>query len=661
MGTVFSSYGQFSAVYNNDVLSLTGYDIVKLDGQYFYTAGDDNNKVLYEIDPTDGSVLYSSSNIKRIVTTGSRNNIGKNSTQIGHFTPDLQTTVHTGLRITGLRDYTVNGPTFPTYPELNYYHVEDIGAQLVEYGAEEFIPPSYANGGSSSPSLSYVTAYADQMNLDTDADGVEDYMYFTGSVFGPGTRFNTLRSPFVMRHERNFTSFLPQSNYMRVLWPLFDLDYDPSTAVGIPEYTTRIIPGESTLEAFITSGPGIHDGNGGYEFSSTKRGAGVWAVGSNFWTKFCKTYDTGDMEDNLGIAQSIVMSDIEDNTQPNSPLTFIASGDHPNTTSNPQGIWDKDYFHLVKIRSTNGTVLDAKKYTMTDQYPNYTVSYTHVDGSDLIYIPTAGGPGHSNKKGSSGIYAVAGTATKNYMGSTSISLERVFVIVLDKNLNPLHSADFMPADINPADVLDLKVNRIKYMDNDYWIVGSFSSQHEPARRIPFLLRVSPDLNSQCADANITSANDASITVLDRSETLHNYVIGQSPENLPPAQSIQVDDNEVCGEIIVYEDPDPIDPYIPFDPTGSAPFQEPLDLEKDNVNELQVTMSPNPVVNQLKVVFPRENSTTISIIDVTGKSIIEHIGETSGSHLFDVSTLEKGVYFLKVVQGANTDTQKFIKQ
>lgn len=647
-----NSYAQFSAVYDNDLYSLTGYDVVEMDGKYFFTSGDDNNKVLFEIDPTDGSIVNPFYNIKQFTTTGSRNNIGKNSTAFYKFLRHRNAANWSpGLLLTGLQDYDMTNAAFPTYPGLNYYKVEDAGGFLTEYGAEEFIPSPVPAGTGSAPSVSYVTAYADQMTMDVTGDGVEDYVYLTGSVFGAGSIFPQWREPFVMRHHRNFSSVLPQSNYMRVLWGLVDHDYDPFWPISIPEYTTRIIRGENTFEAFITSGTGMHDGNGGYEYSLTKRDAGVWALGSNFWTQFSKTYSNGSWEDNLGVAQSIVVSDL-DETLVNYPLTFVTSGDHPNTATNPQGIWDEDYFHLVKIRSTDGTVLQAQKYTMADPHPEYAVSYTHVNATDLVYVPNVTITPTSNKT-STGIYAVAGTAKKHYVGtSNSVSLERVFIVILNKSLGPIVSADFNATDINPADVVDLKVNRIKFMDDDYWIVGTYASQHDPTHRIPFLLRVNSNLEGPCNDYNTTTTEEATITVLDRGETLHDYAIQGSTENLPEAAALNLNYNRFCEEVL-------IDDGQGFN--SPNPSQEALDVLEDSPISEGVSFLPNPANNHLTVTFPKGKMTAISIVDVTGKTVIEYKGDVSGSHKFDISALKEGVYLLKVTQGSEIHTMKLVKE
>lgn len=633
---------QFSIAYYNDHHSLMGYDIVKLNDKYYYTSGNENYKLLFEIDPTNGTIVNPSTNIKEFQTTGSRNTTGKNSTALCKFAIDPPM-VQPGMMITGVRDYVVNTAPLTTYPEINYYYIEDLGGTLSEYGGEEFIPPPSPGGSSSEPWVSYVSSYADQMTMDIQNDGIDDFRYFTGSALGEtfgGDPYNPLRVPYLLRHHRIFGSPFPQSNYMRVLHPVGPVANPIGNPGAIPEYPTRVIPNEVTHEAYVTYGSALHDANNDYFYSDTKRDAGVWAVGENFWNQFSLTYSTGDIDQNLGVAQSIVIAEpnYEDDRR---FLTFIACGDHPNTSINPHGLWDNDYFHLVKINSTDGKVEKAKKFKLSDSYPDFTVSYSHVNGSDVLY--TEDGPGI-------GTYVVAGSTKKTYNGAVGpITHEKVFVSILDQDMNVLLSADFNASDINATEIRELRVNRVKLIDDDYWIVGSFASVNDLSIRIPFLLRVTKDLESGCYDPHIMSGEIVEITEKDRPNTLHNYSVAQSPEDLPNAGLSDLSDRKFCDGSIG-QNQDFISPGPKDEKTGIEPR-----------TEISIGLLPNPAQTQITIKGLNSEETEITVIDILGKEVMRAHYSNPKEQPLDISTLENGTYLMLIRQGAVEETIRFIKE
>ena len=70
--------------------------------------------------------------------------------------------------------------------------------------------------------------------------------------------------------------------------------------------------------------------------------------------------------------------------------------------------------------------------------------------------------------------------------------------------------------------------------------------------------------------------------------------------------------------------------------------------------LNFSIYPNPVKDYLNIDY--SNSERISIYNILGKEVIR-IGN---QNTVDVSTLSKGVYFIKVSDGVNSSTKKFIK-
>ena len=78
------------------------------------------------------------------------------------------------------------------------------------------------------------------------------------------------------------------------------------------------------------------------------------------------------------------------------------------------------------------------------------------------------------------------------------------------------------------------------------------------------------------------------------------------------------------------------------------------LSNENFSAEKIKIHPNPVKNIIYI----ENITdsNYEICDITGKRVLN--GNNSE---INVSSLEKGVYFLKVTSEENILTQKFIKE
>ena len=75
---------------------------------------------------------------------------------------------------------------------------------------------------------------------------------------------------------------------------------------------------------------------------------------------------------------------------------------------------------------------------------------------------------------------------------------------------------------------------------------------------------------------------------------------------------------------------------------------------DDLNQLDISTYPNPVKNMLTI-----NGLVVQdvvIYSVLGKVVLK----MSNQNTIDVSSLSKGVYFIKVSDGINSSTKKFIK-
>jgi len=80
----------------------------------------------------------------------------------------------------------------------------------------------------------------------------------------------------------------------------------------------------------------------------------------------------------------------------------------------------------------------------------------------------------------------------------------------------------------------------------------------------------------------------------------------------------------------------------------------------------LTLYPNPAKDYLRIELQTENSAmpSIRIIDLTGKVILKFERSFSKEHELhkaelNISKLDQGIYFVKVIQGENTYSQKLL--
>jgi len=87
----------------------------------------------------------------------------------------------------------------------------------------------------------------------------------------------------------------------------------------------------------------------------------------------------------------------------------------------------------------------------------------------------------------------------------------------------------------------------------------------------------------------------------------------------------------------------------------------LGVSQNSISDFDFKWYPNPAINTitLEVPLPVSNA-EVSITDITGKIIHSQTVLSSVSTL-DISSFQKGVYFLTITDGARRTTQKFIKE
>ncbi len=94
------------------------------------------------------------------------------------------------------------------------------------------------------------------------------------------------------------------------------------------------------------------------------------------------------------------------------------------------------------------------------------------------------------------------------------------------------------------------------------------------------------------------------------------------------------------------------------------FQE-LSSGVNNIaqNNIEFSIYPNPANDLLYVNYKSTNSSekiSYSVIDIYGRTIINHPEPAEGQQAIDISALAEGVYFIRLTNGKTITTNKFIK-
>ncbi len=91
--------------------------------------------------------------------------------------------------------------------------------------------------------------------------------------------------------------------------------------------------------------------------------------------------------------------------------------------------------------------------------------------------------------------------------------------------------------------------------------------------------------------------------------------------------------------------------------GNSPCSLITGIEKSLKIE-EISIYPNPVINQLIIGNTNLKITKMTIIDLTGK-FVKTIKQNFNT--IDVSNLEAGIYFVKLISNKKTIIKKFVKQ
>jgi hypothetical protein len=84
--------------------------------------------------------------------------------------------------------------------------------------------------------------------------------------------------------------------------------------------------------------------------------------------------------------------------------------------------------------------------------------------------------------------------------------------------------------------------------------------------------------------------------------------------------------------------------------------------KNSKKEHNLSVYPNPVMDRLTIELNSDNISIINVFNISGQNVISRqVGANSGKVNIDVANLNSGVYFIQVISGNQTTTQKLIKK
>ena len=81
---------------------------------------------------------------------------------------------------------------------------------------------------------------------------------------------------------------------------------------------------------------------------------------------------------------------------------------------------------------------------------------------------------------------------------------------------------------------------------------------------------------------------------------------------------------------------------------------------DLVNSDTVFVFPNPAGNELRISAGTQINASVRIFDLTGK-LVRYLTEIENKEAMDISVLQPGVYFARIITDQGTATKKFIKK
>jgi hypothetical protein len=95
-------------------------------------------------------------------------------------------------------------------------------------------------------------------------------------------------------------------------------------------------------------------------------------------------------------------------------------------------------------------------------------------------------------------------------------------------------------------------------------------------------------------------------------------------------------------------------------TVDSAYSKNTTLATTNVSAISFSMYPNPAKDQLHISLLENENGTVTIIDITGKTVMQ-VNISTQHDVINLSSLSRGIYFVNVQTAAGNTVKKLVKE
>jgi hypothetical protein len=95
-------------------------------------------------------------------------------------------------------------------------------------------------------------------------------------------------------------------------------------------------------------------------------------------------------------------------------------------------------------------------------------------------------------------------------------------------------------------------------------------------------------------------------------------------------------------------------------TVDSAYSKNTTLATKNVSAISFSMYPNPAKDQLHISLLENENGTVTIIDITGKTVMQ-VNISTQHDVINLSSLGRGIYFVNVQTAAGNTVKKLVKE
>ena len=171
------------------------------------------------------------------------------------------------------------------------------------------------------------------------------------------------------------------------------------------------------------------------------------------------------------------------------------------------------------------------------------------------------------------------------------------------------------------------------------------------------IKANPESPQQGATVTIS----ATATDSDGSIATVSILYGTSADNLSETQSMNLISGNTYNVAIVTPQSNAL--YFKIEASDNLGLKATSSLQLvylttgiGQVMSEEVNVFPNPAINEIKISIPNQMATKVQLFDLTGKLVLE-IRRLSSGDAIDLTSLQSGIYMVRIVVGNSTITKK----